>query len=231
MKQTNEVKQSQITAQKTHLRANEPMLTRLTGLLGLLALGALYALLPENVTLGPSWLPLALEVAIIVPMTFVHVARHPLSHKRIRLFSIFLLCIVTMALVIGVALMVYLIIAASPQQLRGGVLLRTAIILWTANFIVFGLWYWEIDGGGPYQRYMDGHVATDFMFPQQADGNSRKWAPLFVDYLFVAFTCATALSPTDTYPLSRLAKLLMMIEALIAVTNLVILAGRAVNIL
>ncbi len=231
MKQTNEIEQSQPASQEKPLPANEPMLARLAGLLGILALGGLYALLPEDVTLGPSWLPLALIVAIMVPMLIVHFVSHPLSHRTTRLLSIILLCIVTLALAIGVGLMIYLIITPSSQQLRGGLLLRMAMIFWTANIIVFGLWYWELDGGGPHQRYMDGHVAADFMFPQQVDGNSGKWAPLFIDYLFVAFTCATALSPTDTYPLSRTAKVLMMIEALIAVANLVILAGRAVNIL
>ena len=69
------------------------------------------------------------------------------------------------------------------------------------------------------------------MFPQQTDGNTRGWAPHFLDYLFVAFTAATALSPTDTYPLTRWAKMLMMIEAIISMLTIIVLAGRAVNIL
>jgi hypothetical protein len=78
---------------------------------------------------------------------------------------------------------------------------------------------------------MSGHQAADFMFPQQADGNETGWVPEFVDYLFVAFTGATALSPTDTFPLTRPAKLLMMTEAMLSLIIIVLLAARAVNIL
>lgn len=110
-------------------------------------------------------------------------------------------------------------------------LLQTAVLLWVANVLVFALWYWEVDGGGPKKRHRHGHRAADFMFPQQADGNTSGWVPHFLDYLFVAFTGATALSPTDTYPLTRVAKGLMMVEALNAIVILAIIIGRIVNIL
>ncbi len=105
------------------------------------------------------------------------------------------------------------------------------MLLWSFNVLVFALWYWEVDGGGPLKRHLSGHQAADFMFPQQAKGNTSGWAPHFLDYLFLAFTGATALSPADTYPLTRTAKALMMIEAIISVTVIVILVGRGVNIL
>jgi hypothetical protein len=78
---------------------------------------------------------------------------------------------------------------------------------------------------------MSGHQAADFMFPQQADGNKTGWAPLFIDYVFLAFTASTALSPADTFPLSRPAKLLMMMESILSLIIIVLLAARAVNIL
>ncbi len=111
------------------------------------------------------------------------------------------------------------------------ILLRSAALLWGFNILVFALWYWEIDGGGPYKRHLAGHQATDFMFPQQADGNKTGWVSHFFDYLFLAFTGATALSPADTYPLTPLAKALMMMEAVLSMTIIVLLAARAVNIL
>jgi hypothetical protein len=110
-------------------------------------------------------------------------------------------------------------------------LLGSAAVLWSVNILVFALWYWEIDGGGPAKRHQSGHQAADFMFPQQVNGNDGSWAPHFLDYLFVAFTGATALSPTDTFPLTRPAKTLMMIEALLSLTVIGLLAARAVNIL
>ncbi len=81
------------------------------------------------------------------------------------------------------------------------------------------------------KRHHAGHQAADFMFPQQAGGNDGSWAPHFLDYLFVAFTGATALSPTDTYPLTRPAKALMMMEAMLSIAIIVLLVARAVNIL
>ena len=114
---------------------------------------------------------------------------------------------------------------------KGSFLLRSAALLWITNILVFALWYWEFDGGGPHKRHKSGHQAADFMFPQQADGNKTGWVPEFVDYLFVAFTGATALSPADTLPLSRPAKLLMVTEAMLSLIIIVLLAARAVNIL
>jgi uncharacterized membrane protein len=131
----------------------------------------------------------------------------------------------TLALFVGVALFVLTL----PSDRHATRLLRSAAILWSFNILVFALWYWEVDGGGPWKRHLSGHRAADFLFPQQATG--EPWTPHFLDYLFVAFTGATALSPTDTYPLTRLAKMLMMCEALLSLAIAAILIARAVNIL
>lgn len=140
-----------------------------------------------------------------------------------------MLTILTVALVAGVNYLVGILLA--KHQIQGEGLLRSAALLWLSNILVFALWYWELDGGGPTKRHATGHQAADFMFPQQENGNDGSWAPHFLDYVFLAFTGATALSPTDTMPLTRLAKALMMVEALTALLVLSILAGRAVNIL
>src|SRR5207244_10337054 len=116
-----------------------------------------------------------------------------------------------------------------PADSHATNLLRSAAVLWCFNILVFALWYWELDGGGPWKRRQPDHPAADFLFPQQVDGKS--WAPHFLDYLFVAFTGATALSPADTYPLTRPAKALMMSEAVLSLTVIGILVARAVNIL
>lgn len=122
-----------------------------------------------------------------------------------------------------------LFILTLPTDKHATNLLRSTALLWFFNILVFALWYWEIDGGGPWKRHLSGHHAADFLFLQQVNGAS--WAPHFLDYLFVAFTGATALSPADTYPLTRRAKVLMMIEAVLALALIGILVARAVNIL
>lgn len=195
-------------------------------MLGMLVAGILYAFLPQKVLLGPNWLLLIIEAIFLLPLAFTLMIGRGLPHKIIRSYIFIVLGILTLALANGIVLLILTL----PNNKLGSVLLRAAALLWCSNILVFGLWYWQIDGGGPAERRQSGHQAADFMFPQQANGNSMGWAPRFLDYLFLAFTGATALSPADTYPLTRQAKSLMLIEALLSMTVVVILAGRAVNI-
>ncbi len=200
---------------------------RWAALVGALAIGLLYAALPPSIRIGPSWLPLALVVILALPFVATTLTRRTLHHVAARIIAFALLGVVTAALATGVTML----IVTLPTNKHPIVLLQAATLLWCSNILVFALWYWEIDGGGPVKRHLSGHKAADFMFPQQVDGNKSKWVPLFPDYLFLAFTGATALSPADTYPLTRPAKMLMMIEALISMAIVVLLASRAVNIL
>ena len=156
-----------------HSHYREILISRWTAILAALAIGVLYLALPEYLTIGPNWLLLVVIAVLIIPFFFIK----KLPHITIRLFALALLAV-------------------------GSILLRSAGLLWFSNILVFALWYWEIDGGGPHKRHEMNHQAADFMFPQQADGNKTGWVPHFVDYLFVAFTGSTALSPTDTFPLT-----------------------------
>jgi hypothetical protein len=99
--------------------------------------------------------------------------------------------------------------------------------------IVFGLWYWELDRGGPSARHDPHHREPDFLFPQMATPGSARpdWAPGFLDYLYVSFTNATAFSPTDTMPLTPLAKSLMAVQSAASLLTVALVAARAVNIL
>ena len=99
--------------------------------------------------------------------------------------------------------------------------------------MTFTVWYWEIDGGGPAQRRQEEHHSEDFLFPQMNldDKTSRTWSPSILDYLFLAFNTSTAFSPTDTAFLSRRAKLLMMVQALLSLVILAVLVSRAINAL
>jgi len=197
-------------------------------IIGILAIGFLYLALPESLTFGPNWLLLAIEAVLLIPLLFIGITHRPVPHITLRFFAFAVLAVVTLGLAASIVLLVNTLITGST---KGIFLLRSAALLWITNILVFALWYWEVDGGGPHKRHMSGHQAADFMFPQQADGNKTGWVPEFVDYLFVAFTGATALSPADTFPLTRPAKLLMMTEAMLSLIIIVLLAARAVNIL
>jgi len=179
----------------------EAVVPGVTALIGILVTGLLYLVLPANLTIGPNWLLLVVEGVFVVPLVIDVLTAWNLSHRVRRMLVLVPLAVST----------------------------RAAALLWAFNILVFALWYWEVDGGGPWKRHLAGHRAADFLFPQQASG--EHWAPHFLDYLFVAFTGATALSPADTYPLTRLAKMLMMCEALLSLTVAAILIVRAVNIL
>lgn len=201
------------------------IVSRWTVLLGIVAIGLFYFALPDRLTIGPSWLLLAIEAIVIIPLIFIRRSGHPLAPKTTRILALVLLGVVTIGLVGSVALLILNL----PAE-KGSSLLRDAALLWGTNILVFALWYWEVDGGGPQKRHLSGHKAADFMFPQQGDGNTTGWVAHFTDYLFLAFTGATALSPTDTFPLTRQAKMLMMTEAMLSMVVIVLLAARAVNI-
>ena len=205
--------------------AEEDVAPSVAALVGILMTGLLYLVFPPNVLIGPNWLLLVVEAVFAVPLLIDILTAWDLSHTARRMFVLVPLGISTLALVLGVAL---LILTLSKVTLATN-LLRSAALLWLFNIMVFALWYWELDGGGPWKRHLSGHRAADFQFPQQAHGES--WAPHFFDYVFLAFIGATALSPADTNPLTRTAKVLMMLEAVLSLTIIGLLVARAVNIL
>jgi uncharacterized membrane protein len=196
-------------------------------ILGLVAIGALYAFLPTKVSIGQSWTLLAVEAVFILPFVLATVTRRRVSPVRLRVGSIILLVIVTLTLAVRIG---HLILTLK-RDVNGIGLIYSGLLLYGCNVLMFALWYWEIDGGGPEQRRQSDHEAVDFLFPQQVGSNNGNWAPQFFDYLYMAFTGATAFSPTDTLPMSHRAKLLMMVEAILALIIISFVVSRAINLI
>lgn len=192
---------------------------------GALLIGALYLVLPLDLLVGPRWLLLVLEVVLLAPLVIARAMGYHLSHRVARLLSYGLLAALTLQLVISLVKLVQNLPRLSPQ-----VLLTSGVLLWGANILIFATWYWETDGDGPVSRHHRNHEPVDFRFTQQEDGAPHNWRPGFIDYLFLAFCTATALSPADTLPLTRRAKVLMMVEAIISMIVIVLLVARFVNI-
>jgi hypothetical protein len=203
----------------------------------ILATIALYVTLPDRLTVGPSWLPPALEGALVGTLTVMAPVRHTREVAAQRLLSVVLIGLINLAnigsLVLLVAALLHRGVAFAGRPLDGQTLLLAAVEIWLTNILVFALWYWELDRGGPIDRRRASHREPDFLFPQMSTPACTKpdWAPHFVDYLYVSFTNATAFSPTDTLPLTSWAKLLMLIQALASLLTIALVAARAVNIL
>ena len=196
-----------------------------------LAIGVAFLGLPDRLTVGPNWLALAISAAVLLPLLVTALVR-PLNHEVARMLRASLQVLLTAALLSSVGLLVtHLGDNDLKNAIGAGGLLRAGALLWVSNVLIFSVWYWELDGDGPVHRHQRGHPAADFLFPQQQGGNLSGWRAGFVDYLFLAFCSATALSPADTMPLTRRAKLLMMAEALISIAIIALLVARSVNIL
>ena len=196
--------------------------------LALITIGVLYALLPSKVSIGPSWLLVAVEGVFVFLLVMATLTRGRVSPVTNRIGSLILLLLVTLSLTVGVG---HLISTLKSSNVIGIDLICSGLLLYCFNILVSALWYWEIDGGGPEKRRLSEHQALDFLFPQQMGGYVGNWAPHFFDYLYLAFTAATAFSPTDTLPLSRRAKFLMMVEAALALVIISFVVSRAINII
>jgi len=196
-------------------------------ILALVVIGVLYALLPFRISIGPSWLLLPFEGVLLLPVVIALLIRRRVSPATFSVGSRILLGIVTFAFAVGIANLMFNL----PRQQKGFVLIYSGLLLYAFNILMFALWYWAIDGGGPEQRRKSDREATDFLFPQQIGGLDENWAPQFFDYLYLAFTAATAFSPTDTMPLSHRAKFLVMIESVFALILIGFVVSRAINII
>jgi uncharacterized membrane protein len=147
------------------------------------------------------------------------------------LVAILLIGLTSVANAASLVLLVSFLLKGGKAE--GPELLFSALNIFLTNLIVFGLWYWELDGGGPMKRHMEPREYPDFLFPQFStpECTDREWRPTFTDYLYVSATNAMAFSPTDTLPLTHRAKLLMLGQALISLMTIALVAARAVNIL
>jgi hypothetical protein len=200
--------------------------------LAVIAALALYVTLPDHFVIGPRWLVPGLELALLVPLSIIAPRRTYDEAPWRRIAAIALIAIVNAANVASLVILVGFLIGAGAKA-TGVQLLLSSTEIWLTNIIVFALWYWELDRGGPRHRLIASTRGADFLFPQMVTPAcaSSAWAPRFVDYFYVAFTNATAFSPTDTMPLTPTAKMLMAVQSLTSLLTVALVAARAVNIL
>jgi uncharacterized membrane protein len=191
----------------------------------------LQLVLPNRVVPQAGYLLPVLEAALLVALVAVNPFRINRESALLRTVGLALTVLVGLSNGWSVVLLVRYLVNGGP--ISPAELLTAGAGIWLTNVLVFALAYWELDRGGPAARAAATHTRPDFLFaqmqsPQLADPD---WEPQFVDYLYLAFTNATALSPTDVLPLSRPAKVTMMVQSAIAFTVVVLVVARAVNVL
>jgi len=206
---------------------------RWPAILALLGVGGLRLAIPQSLSVGPPWALIIVVAILLIPTIWARkLGRHSLNY--------ILGHVVTSIVTIDMVWSLWLLVQALPSHKQSPQdLLRSATALWVTNILVFASWYWRLDAGGPRARELRGvHTDGAFLFPQMTLNQEAKramgeefWTPGFVDYLFLSFSSSTAFSPTDTPVLTRWAKVLMMIQALISFATVALLAARGVNIL
>jgi hypothetical protein len=213
--------------------------------LAILTAAALYATLPGKFLTGQAtglftavrWLVPALTILLLIPLllglprgrVFESAQAHAEGLRVTRrILSLAVLGLITLATAGSIALLVHFLLHGAHTQ--APLLFRAGLRMWCMNVLLFGLWYWQLDGGGPLAR-RQAAVGRDFLFPQETLEGGSAWQPQFLDYLYVAFTNSTAFSPTDAMPLSIWAKVLMMVQSAASLLVAILVVARAVNIL
>jgi hypothetical protein len=188
--------------------------------------------LPNKLTLHPAWLLPALEGLLLVGLVVTTPRGGAVPPPSRRRFALGLVGIVSAANLLSLVLLVHYMLHMATA-IDGRALIFAGVEIWITNILLFAVWYWELDRGGPQARKGTKPPPPDFLFPQMTEDRLGRWdwRAGFVDYLYVSFTNVSAFSPTDTMPLSHLAKMLFLVQSVMSIVTIGLVVARAVNIL
>ncbi len=190
--------------------------------------------LPDKLTLNflPYWVLPALEGALLLALIATTPWDPGRQHPARRVAALVLISIVSAANLLSLVLLAHYLVGTTGRA-GGQQLIIAGAEIWITNVLIFAIWFWEFDRGGPQGRRLAEMPAPDFLFPQYTEDYLGRWGwrPRYVDYLYTSFTNATAFSPTDTMPLSAWAKMAMLVQSLASLITLGLVVARAVNIL
>lgn len=206
--------------------------SRLPVLIALLVAIVLQTVIADDYTLIPRWPLITLELLLIAVLVGLNPVRFSRSTLLGRYAGRVLLAAITVDNVICAVDLGKHILAGDVSN-DAAMLLTTGASIIITNVVVFGIWYWELDRGGPFARLAGENPHPDFLFPQIDNPQIAPpdWRPTFVDYLYISVTNVLSFSPADTAPLARWAKILMMVQSLIALSTAGLVIARAVNVL
>jgi uncharacterized membrane protein len=191
----------------------------------------LQVLLDSRLIPGPTWVVPSLEALLLINLVVISPRQLTERHRTRRRLALGVTALVSAANVFALSSLTNLLLERNVSD--GRALIVSGALIWLTNALIFALWYWELDRGGPGQRAEGADGAPDFLFPQMSDDRIEpaNWRPMFIDYLYVSLTNATAFSPTDTMPLSHGAKAIMGLQAVVSLLTIGLVVSRAVNIL
>ncbi|MGH3581389.1 hypothetical protein [Mycolicibacterium llatzerense] len=187
---------------------------------------------PKQYTVVPRWPLIAMELLLVVVLMIIN----PLRMSRETTVGKWAMTALTAAITADnttSAVVLDIHILSGRVSNDAGLLLGSGAAIFITNIIVFGIWFWELDRGGPFARLAGDNPYPDFQFPQMSDPQNAApgWRPTFVDYLYVSYTNVVAFSPTDTMPLSRWAKGMMTLQSMVSISTTALVIARAVNVL
>jgi uncharacterized membrane protein len=197
-----------------------------------LAATILYVGMPHRGRVPGWWMFPVLQLVLLGLLIAQDPGRIDRRSANLHRLMVALLVVMTTGTVLGVAVLAYDILAGA-EGITATVLLGRGAAIWFANVIIFSLWYWQFDRGGPAERAAGSPIPPSFAFPENATPElaPEGWRPAYPDYLYLAYTNATAFSPTDTLPVRRWAKLTMMIQSTLSLVIAILVLARAINIL
>ena len=200
--------------------------------LGMLATGFLRAWLPAQLRVGNRWLLLVIVVAVLGVLIIGDPGRIDRDRPWLRVLTVGMIGVITVANASSGVLLAVDIVNGSAFTGNGKVLVASGSAIWLTNVIVFALWYWELDRGGPVARARGSAVPAALVFPEMSNLEhvGKDWYPKFVDYFHFAFSTATSVSPPDVSAIRPWMKLMMITEEATSLIVGVLVISRAVNI-
>jgi uncharacterized membrane protein len=186
--------------------------------------------LPHASAVRLPWLVPAVEAVLLVVLLIADPGNLAAHREAIRTLAVVFVLLLVAAALWSTILLVYDLIEGTGVTQSATRLLASGGLIWLGNNLAFAMLYWLIDGGGPVERSRR-DVPVDFAFTQQLSPElaPEGWRPVFLDYLHLGFTNATAFSPTDVMPLTHRAKYAMLVQSTVALALFGLIVARAVN--
>jgi len=187
--------------------------------------------LAKEVTVGPRWVLPGVEAVLLAWLVYMAPSRATKHSKRNRRYSLVVIGLVSLTNVVTLGLLVHFLV--NGGKVDGHQLILSGTLAWVTNVLLFAVWYWELDRGGPAARFLEPDRMPDFQFPQMENPQLtiKGWRPGFFDYLYMSLTNSTAFSPTDAMPMTATAKATMAVQSIAAFMTTGLVVARAVNIL